>query len=128
MQNDTISGMLTRIRNANSLGQTSVSIPWTRVTEQILNLFQKEGFLESVELKDGNLIVYLKYDKKTQQPCITNLQRISKPGLRLYSSANEIPQILGGMGVVILSTSKGILTSRQAKQMKVGGELLCSIW
>ena len=128
MQNDTISAMLTRIRNANSLNQTKVNIPWTRVTEQILTLFQKEGFIKSVELENETLIVYLKYDPKTQKPCITNLQRLSKPGLRLYSSAKEIPQILGGMGVVIISTSKGILTNRQAKQLNVGGELLCSIW
>ena len=129
MQNDTISDMLTRIRNANVLHQKTVVIPWTRMNEQIISLFQKEGFLESVEKnEDGNLIVSLKYDKKTKKPCITNLQRVSKPGLRLYSNAKDIPQVLGGMGVLIISTSKGLLTDRQAKQNKVGGELLCSIW
>lgn len=129
MQNDTISDMLTRIRNANVLQQKTVVIPWTKMNEQIISLFQKEGFLESVEKnEDGNLIVSLKYDKKTKKPCITNLQRVSKPGLRLYSNSKDIPQVLGGMGVLILSTSKGLLTDRQAKQNKVGGELLCSIW
>ena len=131
MQNDTISDMLTRIRNANILHQKTVDIPWTRINEQIIQLFAKEGFIESVEKQDdgnGTLTVNLKYDKQTRKPCITNLQRISKPGLRLYSNAKDIPQVLGGMGVIILSTSKGILTSREAKQRKIGGELLCSIW
>nr|YP_010455856.1 ribosomal protein S8 [Tetraselmis marina]UUA64532.1 ribosomal protein S8 [Tetraselmis marina] len=129
MQNDTISDMLTRIRNANILQQKMVLIPWTKINEQIISLFQKEGFLEAVEKNDeGNLVVSLKYDKKTKKPCITNLQRVSKPGLRLYSNAKDIPQVLGGMGVLIISTSKGLLTDRQAKQNKVGGELLCSIW
>lgn len=129
MQNDTISDMLTRIRNANILQQKTVLIPWTKMNEQIISLFESEGFLESVEKNDeGSLIVHLKYDKKTKKPCITNLQRISKPGLRLYSNAKEIPQILGGMGVLIISTSKGLQTDRQAKQNKIGGELLCSIW
>ena len=139
MQNDTISDMLTRIRNANILQQKTVEVPWTRLNEQIIQLFVKEGFLESVETQtiaetktNPNqslaLLVHLKYDKKTKRPCMTNLQRISKPGLRLYSNAKDIPQVLGGMGVIILSTSKGILTSREAKQRKIGGELLCSIW
>ena len=130
MQNDTISDMLTRIRNANTLHRPTVEIPWTRMNEQIIRLFAKEGFIESVEQTDQNgpLTVILKYDKKTKKPCITNLQRISKPGLRLYSNAKDIPQVLGGMGVIVLSTSKGILTNREAKQRKIGGELLCSIW
>lgn len=129
MQNDTISDMLTRIRNANVLQQKTVLIPWTKMNEQIISLFEKEGFLQSVEKnEDGSLIVSLKYDKKTKKPCITNLQRVSKPGLRLYSNSKDIPQVLGGMGVLIISTSKGLLTDRQAKQNKVGGELLCSIW
>lgn len=128
MQNDTISDMLTRIRNANTLRRKTVNLPWTRINEQIVQLFAKEGFIDSVEKQEEGLTVYLKYDKDTKKPCITNLQRISKPGLRLYSNAKDIPQILGGMGVIILSTSKGIVTSREAKQKKIGGELLCSIW
>jgi len=128
MQNDTISDMLTRIRNANILHQKTVIIPWTRITEQIVQVFVKEGFLESVEKQDSTLVITLKYDKKTKKPCITNLQRISKPGLRLYSNAKDIPQILGGMGIIVISTSSGLLTNREAKQRKIGGELLCSIW
>jgi small subunit ribosomal protein S8 len=128
MQNDTISDMLTRIRNANILRRKTVTLPWTRINEQIVQLFAKEGFIDSVEKNEESLKVYLKYDKDTKKPCITNLQRISKPGLRLYSNTKDIPQILGGMGIIILSTSKGIVTSREAKQQKIGGELLCSIW
>jgi len=134
MQNDTISDMLTRIRNANTLHKTNVDIPWTRVNEQILELFVQEGFIEAVEKQEKPLdsspvlTVTLKYEKSTNKACITNLQRMSKPGLRLYSKAKDIPQVLGGMGVIILSTSKGILTSREAKQKKVGGEFICSIW
>ena len=130
MHNDTISDMLTRIRNANILHQKTVYIPGTRMNEQIIQLFAKEGFIDSVEKQEenGSLTVNLKYDKKTKKPCITNLQRMSKPGLRLYSNAKDIPQVLGGMGVIVVSTSKGILTSREAKQRKIGGELLCSIW
>jgi small subunit ribosomal protein S8 len=128
MQNDTISDMLTRIRNANILQQKTVTIPWTRITEQIVQVFLKEGFLESVEKQDSTLFITLKFDNKSKKPCITNLQRISKPGLRLYSNAKDIPQILGGMGIIIVSTSSGLLTNREAKQRKIGGELLCSIW
>lgn len=128
MQNDTISDMLTRIRNANTLQQKTVTIPWTRITEQIVQVFVKEGFLESVEKQESTLFITLKFDQKTKKPCITNLQRISKPGLRLYSNAKDIPQILGGMGIIVVSTSSGLLTNRQAKQRKIGGELVCSIW
>jgi small subunit ribosomal protein S8 len=99
MQNDTISDMLTRIRNANILQQKTVTIPWTRITEEIVQVFLKEGFLESVEKQESTLFITLKFDKKSKKPCITNLQRISKPGLRLYSNAKDIPQILGGMGI-----------------------------
>jgi small subunit ribosomal protein S8 len=129
MKNDNLSDMLTRIRNANILHRTNVIIPKTKMNEEILNLFEKEGFIESLSKEqDGSLSVVLKYDKKTKKPCITNLQRISKSGLRIYSNYKEIPEILGGIGVLILSTSSGLLTDKEAKKQKIGGELLCSIW
>lgn len=128
MQNDHLSDMLTRIRNANILHKKTVDVTWTRLNEQILSVFEKEGFILSSEKNSRKITVYLKYDKKTNKPCILNLQSISKPGLRLYSKAKDIPQILGGMGVLVLSTSQGILTDQQAKQKRVGGQLLCSIW
>jgi small subunit ribosomal protein S8 len=129
MKNDNLSDMLTRIRNANILHRTNVIIPKTKMNEEILNLFEKEGFIESLSKEqDGSLSVVLKYDKKTKKPCITNLQRISKSGLRIYSNYKEIPEILGGIGVLILSTSSDLLTDKEAKKQKIGGELLCSIW
>jgi small subunit ribosomal protein S8 len=129
MKNDNLSDMLTRIRNANILHRRNVIIPKTKINEKVLNLFEKEGFIESIaKEQNGDFSVLLKYDKKTKKPCITNLQRISKPGLRIYSNHKEIPEILGGIGVFILSTSKGLLTDKEAKQQKLGGELLCSIW
>jgi small subunit ribosomal protein S8 len=90
MKNDNLSDMLTRIRNANILHRQNVLIPQTKMNERILNLFQKEGFIESVSKEEnGNFSVFLKYDKKTKKPCITNLQRISKPGLRIYSNSGN---------------------------------------
>lgn len=129
MKNDNLSDMLTRIRNANILHRRNVIIPKTKINEKVLHLFEKEGFIESIaKEQNGDFSVLLKYDKKTKKPCITNLQRISKPGLRIYSNHKEIPEVLGGIGVFILSTSKGLLTDKEAKQQKLGGELLCSIW
>lgn len=132
MSNDTLSDMLTRIRNANILNQKLVKIPWTRMNQEICQIFENEGFIEKIECMTTSsckeLVVSLKYDNQTKKPCITNLKPISKPGLRLYSNSKDIPQILGGMGVLIVSTSKGILTDSQARQKKIGGQLLCSIW
>nr|YP_010506629.1 ribosomal protein S8 [Tetraselmis suecica]UXF58492.1 ribosomal protein S8 [Tetraselmis suecica] len=130
MQNDTISDMLTRIRNANILHKKTVLIPWTRINEEIIQVFTREGFITSAQKQEesNNILVTLKYHNKTQKSCITNLQRISKPGLRLYSKAKDMPKILGGMGVLVVSTSKGILTDNEAKQNQLGGELLCSVW
>lgn len=130
MQNDTISDMLTRIRNANILHKKTVLIPWTRINEEISQVFIREGFITNAQTQQHNntILITLKYQTKTQKSCITNLQRISKPGLRLYSKAKDMPKILGGMGVLVVSTSQGILTDNEAKQKKLGGELLCSIW
>jgi len=129
LRHDPISDMLTRIRNATRLHQRTVSMPWTRITEEILVLFEREGFIQSSEKSNDETIqVSLKYDSLTQKSCITNLQRLSKPSLRLYAKSKDIPQVLGGMGVLLVSTSQGIMTDREAKQKKIGGELLCSIW
>ena len=138
MVNDTISDMLTRIRNANLAYNSRVSVPKTTVHESICEILQQEGFIEkfSVSETDMNeLVLYLKYTRSKGQalggrgkPCITNLKRISKPGLRIYTSSKDIPQILGGMGIIIISTSKGLMTDRQAKRARLGGELVCSVW
>ena len=129
MVNDTISHMLTRIRNGCLVKSQTVSVPFTRMTQHISRILEKEGFIESFEVSpSGELALRLKYLGREKKPCITNLRRLSKPGLRIYVNNKEIPRILGGMGIVILSTSKGIMTDNEARYYGVGGELLCSIW
>jgi small subunit ribosomal protein S8 len=129
MVNDTISDILTRIRNANLVKSQTVSIPLTRISQKISIILEKEGFIESFQASPSNEITLrLKYKGRNQKPCITNLKRISKPGLRIYANHKEIPKILGGMGIIILSTPQGIMTDREARFHGIGGEILCSIW
>lgn len=129
MSNDTIGDVLTQIRNANLIKSLSALVPNTYSNHQILRILQREGFIKSFSvLSTKHLILYLKYTGRTRHPILTNLRRISKPGRRIYASYKEIPSILGGLGIVILSTSKGILTDREARFERVGGEVLCSIW
>lgn len=138
MVNDTISDMLTRIRNANLAFNSRVSVPKTTVHQNICEILEREGFIEKFCISETNpneLILSLKYIRSNSQnngglgkPSITNLKRISKPGLRIYTNYKDIPQILGGMGIIIISTSKGLMTDRQAKLARLGGELICSIW
>lgn len=129
MSNDNIGDVLTQIRNANLIKSLSALVPNTYSNHQILRILQKEGFIKSFSiLSTKHLILYLKYTGRTRHPILTNLRRISKPGRRIYASYKEIPSILGGLGIVILSTSKGILTDREARFERVGGEVLCSIW
>ena len=134
--NDTISDMLTRIRNATLAKKTTVNIPFTNLNEQIAFILEKEGFIQSFqsELESNDLILRLKYNSKKlyngkiKESCITNLRRISKPGLRVYANSREIPRILGGTGIVIISTPNGLMTDREARLRKLGGELICSVW
>ena len=138
MVNDTISDMLTRIRNANLAYKTCVSIPKTRIHKSICEILECEGFIEKFSTSETNqnqLILDLKYVMNPSEnrgglgkPCITNLKRISKPGLRIYTNSREIPKVLGGLGILILSTSKGLMTDRQARKSRLGGEILCSVW
>jgi small subunit ribosomal protein S8 len=138
MVNDTISDMLTRIRNANIARKPSVSILKTKVHERICQILEREGFIEKYYVSDtqpNELVIDLKYQSNRSvgfgsqgKPCITNLKRISTPGLRVYTNSKEIPKVLGGMGILIVSTSKGLMTDRQARQARLGGEILCSVW
>jgi small subunit ribosomal protein S8 len=136
MVNDTIGDMLTRIRNACMAKKTIVAVPLTRMNQQISQILEREGFIQNFQISEDSkyLNLRLKYSSKQllngkrKESCITNLKRISKPGLRIYSNSKEIPRILGGAGIVILSTPGGILTDREARSLGVGGELLCSIW
>jgi small subunit ribosomal protein S8 len=128
MVTDTISDFLTRIRNATLVKSQRVSVPYTKGNMEITKLFQLEGFIESYQVQEAEIVIKLKYKGREQRSCITNVKRLSKPGRRLYSNAKDLPRILGGMGVLIISTSSGVMTDRQARQLKVGGELICSIW
>ena len=132
MTTDTIADMLTRIRNANLAKHQIVQIPSTNVTRNIADLLLAEGLIDSFEeLKNGftsSLLVALKYVGTERKPVIEKIQRISTPGLRVYSGAKKMPRILGGFGTAIISTSSGLMTDRQARQQGIGGELLCYIW
>ena len=129
MVNDTLSDVLTRIRNGCMIKSDTVSIPLTKMSEKVSNILEKEGFIKGCQKSSiEEIVLLLKYRDLNKNSCITNLKRISKPGLRIYANHKEIPRILGGMGIIILSTSQGIITDREARFRKIGGELLCSIW
>nr|ARO90980.1 30S ribosomal protein S8 [Corynoplastis japonica] len=132
MFNDTISDMLTRIRNASLARHQIVQVPSTKVTKSIVQVLKQEGFILSFEEIDDDqrqyLFIYLKYKGKKRLPIITSLKRISKPGLRIYCNHKELPKVLGGLGVAIISTSKGIVTDKTARHNGLGGEVLCYIW
>ena len=131
MYTDPIADMLTRIRNANMVSHASVKMPSSKLKVQLAKLLKEEGFItdykEEVEGKFKVLEITLKYDSKNK-PVITKLERISKPGLRNYSKAKNLPKVLGGMGIAIVSTSKGLLTDRKARKENIGGEVLCYVY
>jgi small subunit ribosomal protein S8 len=127
---DAIADMLTRIRNAGQAGHTNCDIPASRMKKAIADILVEEGYIQSVTFQDdkkqGILTITLKYaDKK---PVINGIQRISKPGLRVYANKESLPKVLGGLGIAIISTSQGIKTDRQARRDGVGGEVLAYIW
>ena len=128
---DTIADMLTRIRNANSAKHTSVDIPASNMKKQIAQILLDEGYIKSFKVIDDNkqgvIRVTLKYtDNKAQ--VITGLRRVSKPGLRIYSNCKDMPKVMKGLGIAIVSTSKGIMTDKKARELNVGGEVLAFIW
>lgn len=129
---DTISDVLTRIRNAIMIKHQIVQIPSTKISVAIVTILKEEGFIEEFEIYKENykkyLLLSLKYIGKTRKPVISKLKRISKPGLRVYSNSKNLPVILNHLGISIISTSKGILTNRKAKELGIGGEVLCYIW
>jgi small subunit ribosomal protein S8 len=130
--NDTIADMLTRVRNANLARHKIVQIPSTKMTKNISAVLLEEGFIQDFEeVGDGinrQLLLSLKYKGKEGEPVITALKRISRPGLRVYANRKELPRVLGGLGVAIVSTSKGVLTDNKARHQGLGGEVLCYIW
>ncbi len=131
MNTDPIADMLTRIRNASMVSLTEVKMPSSKLKVELAKLLKSEGFITdyavSEEGKFKVLSITLKYDSKNK-PVISKLQRVSKPGLRSYCKAQNLPQVLGGLGVAIVSTSKGLMTDRKARKENVGGEVLCYVY
>ena len=131
MNTDPIADMLTRIRNANMVAHETVEMPCSKLKIELAKLLKDEGYIVdySVKLvgKFNILAIVLKYDAK-RKPVISNLKRISKPGLRSYCKSKNLPKVLGGLGVAIVSTSKGLLSDRKARKENIGGEVICYVW
>jgi len=132
MVTDNIADMLTRIRNANMLRHEIVEIPKTKMSKAIAEILKREGYIQNFETYTENLNQYLllslKYHGPSREPVISKLERVSKPGLRVYTNSKTIPTVLGGLGISILSTSKGVMTGKSAMSLGIGGEILCYIW
>jgi small subunit ribosomal protein S8 len=134
--NDPIADMLTRIRNAVSIGQALVAMPSSTMKVAIAEILKNEGFVESYQVVDGEnssqktLRLRLKYvgQRRSRQPVITGMERVSRPGRRVYTKKDDIPWVLSGIGIAILSTPKGVMTGQRARQIGVGGEVLCKVW
>ena len=132
MVNDTISDMLTRLRNANLAKHQIVEEPSTKMTRNIAGILLEEGFIQSFEEVgesfNSQLLLSLKYKGKHREPVITALRRVSKPGLRVYANRKELPRVLGGLGIAVISTSQGVMTDNKARHQGLGGEVLCYVW
>ena len=130
--NDPIADMLTRIRNANTAKHDTVDVPASKMKISIAEILLKEGYIKSFEIEEvggfKNIHITLKYGKDKNTKIITGLKRISKPGLRVYASREDLPKVLGGLGTAIISTNKGVLTDKEARKENVGGEVLAFIW
>lgn len=134
--NDPISDMLTRVRNSVMTGASLVAMPSSKIKVEIARILKEEGYIDGFEIADGEIVnsktlrLRLKYvgERRQRRSVITGLERISRPGRRIYTRKTDIPWVLSGLGVAILSTPKGIMTGQRARQMGVGGEILCKVW
>ncbi|MBM3675044.1 MAG: 30S ribosomal protein S8 [Actinobacteria bacterium] len=130
---DPIADMLTRIRNANLAMHDAAEMPSSKVKEALAEILRKEGYIEGFDVADDptrpgrKLTITLKYTSDRRRT-ISGIKRVSKPGLRVYTAADRVPRVLGGMGIAVLSTNQGLLTDREARQRRVGGEILCQVW
>jgi small subunit ribosomal protein S8 len=130
---DPIADMLTRIRNANVAMHDEVRMPASKLKENLAGLLQNEGYIASFHIEDNSdrpgrsLIIEMKYSPERER-VISGVKRVSKPGLRVYTKADKIPRVLGGLGVAVLSTSQGLMTDREARKRRMGGEILCYVW
>jgi small subunit ribosomal protein S8 len=129
---DPIADFLTRLRNANKAKHRIVEIPASKIKKEITRVLYEKGYIQSYKFEDNNvqgtIKIALKFNPMDKQPAIVSLQRISKPGLRKYSSGSELPRVLNGLGIAILSTSKGIMTDKEARTQNIGGEVLCFVY
>jgi len=129
---DTISDMLTRIRNANMVKHQIVQVPTTKMSLAIAAILKEEGFIEDFEVykeeKENYILLSLKYKGQNREPVICTIKRVSKPGLRVYTNAKQLPKVLNNLGIAIISTSQGVMTNLKAKKLGIGGEILCYIW
>ena len=129
---DPVADMLTRIRNANTAKHDTVDVPASKIKVAIAEILDKEGYIEGFEVvEDGNfknIRITLKYGKDKNEKVITGLKKISKPGLRVYAGKDDLPKVLGGLGVAIISTNKGVITDKEARKEQVGGEVLAFVW
>lgn len=129
---DPIADMLTRIRNANTSKHDTVDVPASKMKVAVAEILYNEGYIQKFELvEDGNfknIRITLKYGKDKNEKIITGLKRISKPGLRVYAGKDELPRVLGGLGIAIISTNQGVITDKQARKLNVGGEVLAFVW
>jgi len=128
---DPIADMLTRIRNANTVGHETVEIPASKMKKAIAEILVDEGYIEAYDViddnKQGTIKVTMKYGADKEK-VITGIKKISKPGLKVYAKANDVPKVLGGLGIAIISTSKGIVSDKKARELGVGGEVICYVW
>jgi len=128
---DPVADMLTRIRNANIAGHASVDVPASKLKKNIADILVKEGFIKGYEVVEGEtqdiIRVQMKYGANKTK-VITGIKKISKPGLKVYAKANEVPKVLGGLGIAIISTSNGLITDKEARKLGVGGEVICYVW
>jgi small subunit ribosomal protein S8 len=134
MGNDSLSDMLTRIRNAAMVGHNSVAVKQSKMTERVAEILKEEGFLDGYQVIDNegkkslNLTIRYSGERRARKPAVTDLKRISKPGKRVYCAKGDIPRVLSGMGIAILSTPKGVMTGNAARRLGVGGEVLCYVY
>ena len=126
MVNDPLSDLISRIKNGYRAGKTNVRLPWSRVKEDVVRVLVGQKLVEKCEKQKEELVVSLRYDGKT--PALTDIRRVSKPGVRIYSGVKKLPRVLGGLGINILSTPAGIMADKQAKKLHVGGEIIAQAW
>lgn len=124
---DPIADLLTRIRNGNMASKASIDIPFSKIKGELVRILKAEGYIKAYAASEGNLRIYLRYTEEGER-IIREITRISKPGCRVYRGKEELPRVLNGLGIAIISTSKGMLTDREARLANVGGEVVCTVW